>query len=503
MTNTNKSNQPIQHTTISDIITIREISSWQQGNIITISAGTGGGKSHFIKNGLYDYAKLHNKRILMLVHRRNCIDQFLYEIERDNKTDVIAIKTYQSIESAIRYGKPFNLSAYDYLVIDEFHYFLSDSSINKYTDMSLESILNQSNSVRIFMSATGEKMKHYLTNPKHRNLSTIDYNLPHSYLHIKRLEFYKSDDTLNAYIDHAIKNNIKAILFIDDVERAFILHQQYKEHTLFNCSENQSAYYKYVDKDKIQSMLRNERFNELILITTSVMDSGVNIIDSELNHIVCDIKSLDVLRQCVGRKRIKTKGDYLILHIKHINNQMLGGMETQLKSKLKHSLYLRNNGESAYIEKFGRENDDSNIVYDVLENGKTSKKINEMIFLKYLSDINDVYMFKKNGYHRIISKIFNLPYNFYEEEKEVKDLSMYLDSIVGMKLYKEDQDKLKQIFKDNGLNSRTLGINTLNGNLKDRKLPYVINIGDRKSYRDEEGKVKKERSHWIVGKIVY
>lgn len=182
---------------------------------------------------------------------------------------------------------------------------------------------------------------------------------------------------------------------------------------------------------------------------------------------------------------------------------MLGGMETQIRNKLKHSLYLHSNGEAAYIEKFGRENDESNIVYDVLEDGRTTKKINEMMFLKYVSDINEIVTFKKTGYPKIVSRLFNIPYRFYEEEREVIDLSMYLDNIVGKKLYKEDQEELKKKFIENGLNSRTIGINTLNGNLKDRKLPYIIHTGERKSYRDDTGKVKKERSHWIIGKIVY
>lgn len=48
-----------------------------------------------------------------------------------------------------------------------------------------------------------------------------------------------------------------------------------------------------------------------------------------------------------------------------------------------------------------------------------------------------------------------------------------------------------------------MGINTINGNLKDREMNYIVNIGKRESFRDESGKVKKEKSHWIVGKIIY
>ena len=43
--------------TVSNLIKESDIQSWMPGDVITISAGTGAGKSHFIKNGLYDYCK--------------------------------------------------------------------------------------------------------------------------------------------------------------------------------------------------------------------------------------------------------------------------------------------------------------------------------------------------------------------------------------------------------------------------------------------------------------
>ena len=53
-------------------------------------------------------------------------------------------------------------------------------------------------------------------------------------------------------------------------------------------------------------------------------------------------------------------------------------------------------------------------------------------------------------------------------------LSDYLSSIVGKKLFKEDQNELKNKFKEVGLKDRTMGINTLNGKLMDMALDYKI-----------------------------
>jgi hypothetical protein len=56
------------------------------------------------------------------------------------------------------------------------------------------------------------------------------------------------------------------------------------------------------------------------------MDAGVNIIDDELKHIICDVKDTGTLIQCIRRKRLQSKKDKIYLYIKAITNQQLGGM---------------------------------------------------------------------------------------------------------------------------------------------------------------------------------
>ena len=145
---------------ISEIISEDEIDTWDNGNVVIISADTDSGKSHFIKHKLAGYAKKNGKKILMLCHRKLCADQFKYEVKNIGNDDVISIMTYQKLEFT---RDTTILDKYDYIVCDEFHYFLDDSEFNMNTDISFNKILNQSNSIRIFMSATGDDMKTYLS----------------------------------------------------------------------------------------------------------------------------------------------------------------------------------------------------------------------------------------------------------------------------------------------------------------------------------------------------
>lgn len=498
---------------VSEVVTLNEINSWNDGDIVTIKAGTGMGKSYFIKNNLYAIAKRDNKKILMLIHRRNCTDQFFRELARDDKLDIITIRTYQRIEYDKKRGNDFSFNEYDYIICDEFHYFMSDAAFNKTTDMSLEAILKQTNKIRIFMSATGDYMEQYINNFK--KLETINYSLPIEFNFIKQLTFYNKYSTLETFIDEAIQKGNKGIFFIESAKKAYELHKKYKEHTLFNCSKTNAEYYKYVDQDRISDMLENEKFEELILITTTCMDAGVNIIDDKLEHIVCDVKDISTLIQCIGRKRIVNKKDKIYLYIKTITNQQLGGIQTQLGRKLEMARFLKDNTVEAYIEKYQRENDYFNIVYDdvVGEEDKGTKKINWLIYFKCITQSNEIEVMKRYGnfcYCKSLARKFGFhdqfdgyTYRLLEEESNDDRLRKYLDSIVGNKLYKKEQKELKETFKSNGLNARTLGINTLNGNIKDRELPYILEIGKRKSYSDENGKIKKEQSYWVLGKVNY
>lgn len=52
---------------VSDIIPMADIEEWKTDEIVIIETGTGAGKSYFIKNVLYEYAKSQGKKILFLI----------------------------------------------------------------------------------------------------------------------------------------------------------------------------------------------------------------------------------------------------------------------------------------------------------------------------------------------------------------------------------------------------------------------------------------------------
>ncbi len=493
---------------ISDKITIEDIKKWNN-KVITILAGTGAGKSHFIKNTLYKFAKSNNKKILMLIHRSYCVDQFKEEIEEDKKTDVIHIKTYQSIESLLsKHKKYFNFSEYQYIVCDEFHYFMSDAAWNKTTDISLNMILAKTHTTRIFMSATGDYMKKYINGEK--KIDTIDYKFPIKFKFIKTLTFYMKDETLEYFIENIIYNKNKAIFFIQSVEKAYNLYKKYKDNCLFSCSKSNS-YYKYVDNIKINQMLTNKGFEESVLITTSCLDAGVNLEDINIKYVIIDIEDIGSLIQCLGRKRIQNDKDNIELYVKTISNQQLGGKKTKLNSKIKMADFLKEHTVKEYIEEYYKKYDESNIVYDdtVYEDDKGTKKVNELMYFKCKYDIDDINnMLKKGkyGYCRYLAKLFGFTKNGYYnydvfEDKDIKkSLDEYLNSIVGTVMYQvSDRKELIEKIDVRSDGKQLKKIYNLNGALEEMQLPYrIIEFTTSKII---DGKKKNFNAAWKVEKL--
>lgn len=494
---------------VSEVVTQDEIKSWKQGDIITITAGTGAGKSRFIKVSLYAHAKAQGKKILFLIHRRNCVDQFQMEIEQDNKTDVIEIKTYQHIDATISKHGNYDFSKYAYIVSDEFHYFIQDAAFNKTTDISLKAILEQSNKIRIFMSATGDYVKRYIKD--HKKLDTTDYDVPVNFKFLMSLQFYSSDSALDEFITEAIKENKKSIFFIDSAEKAYELHTRFKEYTLFNCSKYNTKYYKHVNEEKINEMLRDERFEELILITTTTMDAGVNIRDEEVRNIVCDVKDIRTLIQCIGRKRQQNDDDKVHLTVKNVSNKSIGGLMTKLRQKKKMAEYLNKNGIDKYIEEFPRDYDAHNIVYvDKLDDVNVTLKINYLMYIKCLIDLVEYEVMIKGydsfGYAKFLAEKLGFydqyykyyEFEFYDSKVKKQTLEEYLDSLIGNKLDKEKQSELIDNIDVRVNGRQQKSFSKLNEGLKMLELPFII--VPKQSSKLENGK-KKNIRYWMVEKL--
>lgn len=494
--------------TVTDIISKNDIINWSLNDIVIISAGTGTGKSHFIKSTLYQYAKENDRKILFLIHRSNCKSQFESEIERTGKNDVIDILTYQKIEHCIlHYNRHIDYKKYAYIVCDEFHYFISDADFNNTTDISFCEIMKQG-CTKILMSATGEDVERYLSS--YTKCKIHKYELPPNYEHVSSLTFFSQDGDMDYLAETIISKKEKAIIFIQSAEKAYRLFKKYSQYSIFNCSKNNSKHYKYVDEDRINQMLENERFDEYLLITTSCLDAGTNIIDEDVKHIIADITDIGSLIQCLGRKRSQSENDTVSFYIKTINNQRLSGLKQSINKDIEMAEFLKNNNTQELINKYPRQIDSSRIIYDdtKINNQKNmcTKKINYMMLTKKKANIQlyDAFMNVKYGYCKYLAEYLGFVNSegrhTYKTLSKDHSLNAFLQKCVDNKtimLQIKDRKPLIEKLNVRSENRKQLkSIESLNAALTEMELPYQI--VQFMTNHTIDGKLKKFKHAWKV-----
>ncbi len=328
---------------------------WQRWENIFISAPTGSGKTTFVLEELYDFAVRTQQRILYLVNRKILLAQIEDEIKKQKiklqkkyaltslDQNVIEVKTYQQIEKT---GYPIGYieEQYGYVIADECHYFLNDSLFNPNTYKSYAYIM-KSNACHVFISATIDRIKDYIIEKEIEDgkksciqkvngiangkspsrgtnkvvldspfqWSSKSYDGECNYEHIQ-LNMLKDDEHMLDVISR--NKNEKWLIFVDSKGRGRKLEKRLREIDIQDVvfidastdidSEGGSAIEKIIEKRKLQN---------LITITTSVMDNGISLVDDKLKNIVIITNTKEEFIQMLGRKRNHNENDTLSVYI--------------------------------------------------------------------------------------------------------------------------------------------------------------------------------------------
>lgn len=226
-------------TMVTDIVTWEDIKGFMPEIPVFISAGTGRGKSHFIKCVLYKEVSERHEKILMIVNRSNISEQFRAELEALRRSNVVEVRTYQSLESLNEKERKEivdDLEEYDYLVMDECQYFLDDAAFNNTTDISLDLIMRAVNPKKIFMSATGRRVKALIE--KLYQVEFECYEIPDDFSHIQTLNFFNTYDDMEMKLEEIIKRGEKSIVFIQKAETAYKFSEKLGETAQFCCAKS-------------------------------------------------------------------------------------------------------------------------------------------------------------------------------------------------------------------------------------------------------------------------
>lgn len=486
---------------------------WKPKDNILIGASMGSGKTSMIMHVLTDYAKETNKTILYISNRKSLQNEIDSNI-KSNKlhSNVIISITYQKLQSILlNRGKnkeqnAIDLEIYDnvdYIVCDECHYFLTDSW-TKTTDMSYEYILNHQQAVKIYMSATYYNIFDILKLDL-KNQQVIEYYIDHDFSYINKIVFYYEQE----YIEHLIENlpqSHKLIYFSRKLDVAFDLYENFKEISSFVCSKSNKKYKKYITQ---KALTKGKLINQLTF-TSTTWDNGINILDSDVKHVIIDVEDLVIFIQCLGRRRKLKDDDGFTLHIRNWNKQDLSRFINPNRNQKKlNDLFL--NDKESYLKqlKAGDIKKGECLYNDIQTKALT---LNKLMDKNIRVQINRYYKIIDIGWDIYINKILKcntIEHIKLEEIKlkeQISELELYLNSIIGIKLFNEQQQELsnmiiKEISGIKGkyqVRGKKLNPSTLEKILRDDlNLKYAVS----KPLRETVGE-NRRKYYIIINKII-
>ena len=278
----------------------RGVVSRQKASRIFIESPTGTGKSSFVLDKLFPFAAEKNYNILYLANRSALNQQIRNAVARKLKVK----------------GK---------IKKDEAHFFVEDSLFNAKTGLLLKSVLTASpDAVWIFLSATLDGSEELLlaAADKIQPNNLIDANLNKLVYRDHRIvyknnyqsavytpSFFRGIDDLMPVINRTAGE--KWLIFVSSIQRGKALQQRIKKETgrkaVFLSSENKA------DK-RWKTLSTEERYDEDVLITTKVLDNGVNISDKGVRHIVIPFCDQTEFMQMLGRRRTD-EGERVCLYV--------------------------------------------------------------------------------------------------------------------------------------------------------------------------------------------
>lgn len=317
---------------------------WEPNQPVYISAQTGQGKNYFIDNQVIPYVKqlacdnITKQKVLILSNRLalKCqINRHILDGDNSGEDDEKEIYSYEEYADVMTYqGLLFNKkhledvqrdakSRYIFVICDEAHFFTTDAMFNPNTAEILRTIVTVfRKAIRIYMTATPYECLESIMSCEKSMGVFYHFKRDYSYLNIVT---YSAIEELYDRIVGSIEKKEKWLIFIDDKKRC----QDVKERldrlgnargiSVKGNSEIPKIYAVDAEskKDNVYNLIiNNEKLpgDMCVLITTSVLDNGVNLYD--IDNIVVTDTSLVKCIQMVGRARVSDKNDTKTLYIK-------------------------------------------------------------------------------------------------------------------------------------------------------------------------------------------
>ena len=305
-----------------------EVPYWRYWKAILIDAPPGRGKTSFVYEVLIPLAIKMNRHVLLVANRNALSLQMKLDVLeligsplRDRLTDLgiretdifgsVGIVSYHSLPRFL--NDPENedwLDNVEYVVADECHFFTSDSSFNDLTEWHLKLITKHfKRAIRVYMTGTSWDVLRPIADAEmaikydkerackvHLDREIIRYHWEQDHSHVD-LRFFRDLEEIKQLI---LGNpNEKYMIFVDSRDSGRALADALgKDRATYLDAESKGT-------KEMTKLLKEQTFDRQVLVTTKVLDCGINLWDNRLRHIVTVTDDRVSMLQMLGRKRRK------------------------------------------------------------------------------------------------------------------------------------------------------------------------------------------------------
>ncbi len=340
---------------VSDILNTPENSASLKNKMIDgqsyiFDAGTGNGKTTSVKT-LANIAAQINKRTLVLVHRTSIRGDMSKELKREIKAGIVTLMSYQKFNVVAQrknmafcesdmenvVGKlPKTINDFGLIICDEAHCFVSDSSFAADLAYAID-VLVAHKASKVYMSATHsyELLRSRLED-KGKPLKAIHFGSA-SPLLIDIKTMLNNDGQINMVLKEVAKGN-KVIWMINNTKQIVTVKEEMEARIASNKKLSKKdikigTTYSKSKKSKdanglvnsiadFDSIEQHALLHSDILLTTSVLSTGVNIKDPKLTMIIANTIDAKEIIQLAGRARTKTTNKSVKLFVPTTNSRI-------------------------------------------------------------------------------------------------------------------------------------------------------------------------------------
>lgn len=362
---------------LSDSISTEDLRSMRPNMPMLIAAQTGCGKSTLLWKKLLSICIQENRRVLYLCSRTALAIKTKEDAMRDlvngeafcgkkRVKEFSKFLTPEGLKERINFGyadittyqyfinnsDDFHVEDYSFIFGDEIHMISSDAGYVVQTYEILTTLVNKfRNTRRIYVTATPDECIEHIREEETRN--NYKLVLPRDRVVLSAYVMQENYEYLNPHFFNTqaelisiINKNIDKLwlIFVEDKKVGEKLKEDLSTEDfepLFITAETDKA------SDEFQKLIKNEKMPRKIIISTSVLNVGINLKNYDIYVAIASNQIVEV-KQYLGRKRLNDVSERVNAYFKVPSNKELSNRKSNINKRIgeiNQTLYKINNNE--------------------------------------------------------------------------------------------------------------------------------------------------------------